>query len=92
MSDIEYNDPVYTSIDAVPIDSKENGRCSRCGSMVLDYALHTLHHRELDELVQVVKAWIETMNPLPQPTSFPELPEDIARALGGRLSGRALGG
>jgi hypothetical protein len=42
-------DPIYTSIDIIPIDSKANGVCSLCGAFVLDYSLHTIFHRELVE-------------------------------------------
>jgi hypothetical protein len=76
------NDPIYTSIDAVPIDSKENGRCSRCGAMVLDYAAHTLHHRELDELFDVVRAWTQALAGIEPPSTPPIGPDQIAKALG----------
>jgi hypothetical protein len=51
-------DPTYTSIEIIPINSKENGSCSLCGAFVLDYSLHTNFHRELVEaFAAYASAW-----------------------------------
>ena len=50
--------------------------------MVLDYAVHTLHHRELDELIEVVRAWTQALAGIEPPSTPPIGPDQIAKALG----------
>lgn len=38
--------PTYTPTSEIAMDGERNGMCSLCGTLVLDFELHTASHRE----------------------------------------------
>lgn len=75
-------DPHYTSIDILPVDNKENGMCSLCGSFVLSYSLHTIWHQEiLEAFGSYTAGYGRHQVPMPDMTQQMTI-ADVAKALG----------